>query len=205
MTDDGNPLTPVVVFDEFLAAEELRGLIDFTLSRQADFAESGVLTDNGDNYQDFDTRRSLVLLDLGWYYHLFAERLLYFLPHVLIRLGHPAFEVSELEIQVTGTGNGEFFKAHTDSGSSPVAAREITFVYFFHREPRAFAGGELRIYDTEADGHAADVNGGYHVVHPQQNQVVFFRSDRLHEILPVGVPTGDFYDQRFTVNGWFNR
>lgn len=205
MIDGGQASAPVVVFDEFLVAEEWRGLLDFTLSREPAFTATQVIDNNGEGYMDQASRRSLVLWDLGWYRELFVERLLHFLPHVLIRLDHPEFAVSDVETQLTGTGNGEFFRMHTDSGSGPVATRAITFVYFFHREPRRFAGGELRIHDTELTDRGAVPAGPYQVIYPQQNQVVFFRADCLHEILPVGSPSGEFSDRRFTVNGWFRQ
>ena len=40
---------------------------------------------------------------------------------------------------------------------------------------------------------------------PLQNQVVFFESHCLHEILPVSSPARGFADRRFTVNGWFHQ
>jgi Rps23 Pro-64 3,4-dihydroxylase Tpa1-like proline 4-hydroxylase len=38
-----------------------------------------------------------------------------------------------------------------------------------------------------------------------QNQIVFFPSETLHEVLPVECPSGEFADSRFTVNGWLHR
>jgi len=54
------------------------------------------------------------------------------------------------------------------------------------------------------NGHAAG-NGVWHDISPAQNQVVFFPSDLLHEIMSVRCPSGLFVDRRFTVNGWLHR
>jgi Rps23 Pro-64 3,4-dihydroxylase Tpa1-like proline 4-hydroxylase len=205
MTNHAQPTTPVVVLDEFLVAEEWRGLVDFTLRRTPEFVSTHVIGAGGANQLDYQTRRSVVLFDVGPFAQVFAERLTTFLPHVLTRLRHEGFPVSHIEIQLTGTGNGEFFRRHTDNGSAEVASREITFVYFFHREPRPFSGGELRIYDTVRENGASVASGPHRVIYPMQNQVVFFPSGCLHEILPVGCPTGEFADRRFTINGWFHR
>lgn len=205
MENHAQPSTPVVILDEFLVAEEWRALLEYTFRRTPDFQKTHVIGAGGSNHLDYQTRRSLVLFDVGPFAQVFSERLTTFLPHVLTRLRQPPFPVSHIEIQLTGTGNGEFFRRHTDNGSPDVASREVTFVYFFHREPRPFSGGELRIYDTVTDNGSAHPAGPHRVVYPMQNQAVFFPSGCLHEILPVGCPSGEFCDRRFTVNGWFHR
>lgn len=202
------PLTPVLFFDEFLVASELRALLDYTLARGGDFTGTHVVAADGSGLRDDSYRRSRVLYDLGPFESMFGARLRTFLPHVLARLDYPWFPVRHLEIQLTASNNGEFFRVHTDNGSkqdSSVGQRALTFVYFFHREPRAFSGGEMRLYDTRHDGGSAVAAGPYRIVQPLQNQVVFFDSSSLHEIVPVGCPSGDFADSRFTVNGWFHR
>lgn len=204
MLDTVRPNSRIIVYDEFLVAEEWRDLLDFTLARAPSFGVTNVLT-NGTDHVDFDTRRSVVLFDLEHIRPLFVGRLLAFFPQVLADLDYPWFPVSHVEVQLTGTGDGEFFRAHTDDGSGEVSTRAITFVYFFYREPCAFAGGELRIYDTVWDDDGVHATGPYRSVFPAQNQVVFFPSWYLHEILPVSSPSGRFEDRRFTVNGWLHR
>lgn len=197
--------TPIAIFDEFLVAEEWRHLLDYTLGRTEAFAATQVIGANGESRLDQRYRRSKVLFDLGPYHQLFVDRLLTFLPHVVSSLGDPGFSVSQVEVQLTGTNHQEFFRIHTDNDSSEVSGRRLTFVYFFYREPRGFAGGELRIYDTQRENGQTTAAGPYHVIQPTQNQVVFFPSGCLHEVLPVGAPSGDFADSRFTINGWFHQ
>jgi Rps23 Pro-64 3,4-dihydroxylase Tpa1-like proline 4-hydroxylase len=205
MAKNDQPQTPAAIFDEFLVGQEWRALLDFTLSHAEQFGATEVIGSNGHGRLDQSYRRSRVIFDLGPFHQLFAERLLTFLPHVLLRLSYPAFPVSQMEIQLTGTNNGEYFRVHTDNDHGQVAGRVLTFVYFFYREPRGFDGGALRIYDTARDNGTAARVGPYRDVCPEQNQVVFFDSGCLHEIIPVRCPSGDFADSRFTVNGWFHR
>jgi Rps23 Pro-64 3,4-dihydroxylase Tpa1-like proline 4-hydroxylase len=205
MSSDPLPQTPVVIFDEFLVAQELRELLEFTLTREPCFAHTEVIGGNGEGRRDLDYRRSRVLFDLEGFDRVFSERLKTFMPRILTGLGIGPFDVSQIEIQLTGTNNSEFFRMHTDNDAPPVARRLITFVYFFHREPRAFSGGELRIHDSYRSADRTLASGPYRIVYPQQNQIVFFYSGTLHEILPVGCPTGQFADSRFTVNGWFHQ
>jgi SM-20-related protein len=205
MSSGALPQTPVVIFDEFLVAQELRELIAFTLAREPQFAHTEVIGGNGEGRRDHDYRRSRVLFGLDGFDRVFSDRLMMFMPQIVAGLGMGPFNVSQLEIQLTATNNSEFFRMHTDNDAPQVARRLITFVYFFHREPRAFSGGELRIHDSHRSGERTLASGPYRIVYPHQNQIVFFYSGTLHEILPVGCPTGQFADSRFTVNGWFHQ
>lgn len=196
---------PLVVLDEFLVAQEWAGLLRYTLNRGADFANSGVLDAGGATHTDDSYRRSKVLYDLYDCETMFTDRILTFLPHVLARLHLPPFPISHFEVQLTATNDGQFFKQHSDNGSGALRSRSLTFVYYFFREPKAFRGGALRLYDSQLDQHGKAAPGAYQTVHPMQNQIVLFPSNCLHEVLPVECPSRDFLDSRFTVNGWVHQ
>jgi SM-20-related protein len=205
MEGSGIPQTPIVIFDEFLAAQEWRSLVDYTLSHEPEFTQTQVIGGEGEGRVDHQYRRSRVLYDLGPFHQLFTDRLMTFLPHALARLNFPPFPVSHMEIQLTGTNNSEFFRMHSDNDAGQVTGRTLTFVYFFHREPLGFAGGELKIHDTIRNNGQVTANGVHRLVYPLQNQVILFDSRNLHEIQPVRCDSDEFADSRFTVNGWFHR
>jgi Rps23 Pro-64 3,4-dihydroxylase Tpa1-like proline 4-hydroxylase len=81
----------------------------------------------------------------------------------------------------------------------------ITFIYYFFREPKGFDGGALRVYDSRVDLYGNVTPGDFQTIHPSQNQMIFFPSNSLHEVLPVNCASGDLADSRFTVNGWVHR
>ena len=196
-----------VVLDEFLAPQELNELISYTLQRESEFKSSEVISPSGDTgVIDFSHRRSHVLIDLGRYESLILDRIRGALPRVLDQLGMDEFPISHVEAQVTASNDGDFFGAHSDDSQEAIASRRLTFVYFFHREPRQFAGGELRLHDTKTkdDGNAHQA-GSYQSIVPQQNQIVFFPCSVLHEITPVECPSRVFADSRFTLNGWLHQ
>ena len=126
------------------------------------------------------------------------------LPRVLQKLGRAEFPVSHTEVQITASNHGDFFRWHCDNAQEEIASREITFVYFFHREPKRFHGGELRIYDSLPHNGTYVPTKNYRAIVPRQNQIVFFLSSLAHEITPVECPSEEFGDSRFTVNGWFH-
>jgi Rps23 Pro-64 3,4-dihydroxylase Tpa1-like proline 4-hydroxylase len=92
---------------------------------------------------------------------------------------------------------------HTDAGEK-VKKRSLTYVYYFNRQPRAFRGGDLRVYDDAIRNGKLARADTFHVVEPVHNRIVFFWARTMHEVTRVEVPSHAFADARFTVNGWIN-
>ena len=198
---------PVLVLDEFLAPQELQRLAQYVEARENEFVLSEVIAPGMNaGAVDFEHRKSRVLYDLGEHEAVLSGRILSYLPRILPAIGVEAFPIARVEAQITASNDGDFFRPHEDNGEAALQTRELTFVYFFHREPKAFRGGELRIYDSQpADNAEKSAGSGYRAIVPQQNQIVFFPSHLLHEITPVDCPTRAFLASRFTLNGWFHR
>jgi Rps23 Pro-64 3,4-dihydroxylase Tpa1-like proline 4-hydroxylase len=195
-----------VVLDEFLAPQELEELVSYTLQREAEFQSSELVSPSGEpGMIDHDHRRSRVLMDLGKHEEIILDRIRGVLPRVLDQLGIEQFPVTQVESQITASNDGDFFRAHSDDSEEIIASRRITFVYFFHSEPRPFEGGELRLHDSHREGELQVSSGSYQIVVPQQNQIVFFPCSLLHEITPVECRSRAFADSRFTLNGWLHK
>ena len=195
-----------VALDEFLAPQEFEELMRFTLEHEADFEASEVVSPTSERgVVNYDHRRSRVLTELGPYQDLVLKRIKTVLPDVLQKLGMENFDIAGVEAQITASNDGDYFHFHSDNGSDRVASRHLTFVYFFHREPKAFEGGELRIHDAHLENCAYVSEGSYQTVIPRQNQIVFFPCELLHEITPVKCSTQSFTGSRFTLNGWLRR
>ena len=195
-----------VVLDEFLAPQELEQLMRFALEQEEHFRTSEVISPvNEGGVVDYEHRRSRVLMEVGPFQELVLSRIKAALPEVLEQLDMEEFTIAGEEVQITASNDGDFFRFHSDNGNEGVTSRSLTFVYFFHREPRPFDGGELRIHDAHLEGGQYVSEGSYQVIAPQQNQIVFFPCELLHEITPVKCPSGQFADSRFTLNGWIRR
>jgi Rps23 Pro-64 3,4-dihydroxylase Tpa1-like proline 4-hydroxylase len=195
-----------VVLDEFLTSAELNTLRQYILEQEIRFEISEVLSPGVTaGAVDYERRRSRVLMDLGGHERVIVDRVLTCLPRVLQKWGRDPFPISRIEAQTTASNHGDFFCCHSDNGAEAVATREITFVYFFHLEPKQFSGGELRIYDSRRENDNYVPTANYRTIVPEQNQLVLFASGLSHEITPVDCPSGQFADSRFTVNGWVHR
>jgi len=192
-----------VVLDEFLAPQELEELMRFTREHEPEFSASLVVTPSAESgVVNYEHRRSRVLMDLAQHEDVMLSRIKSVLPMVLDKLGMEEFAISGVEAQVTASNDGDFFHFHSDNGSERVASRHLTFVYFFHREPRQFEGGELRIHDAHLEEGVYVSDDSYQAIVPRQNQIVFFPCELLHEITPVTCASQRFADSRFTLNGW---
>jgi Rps23 Pro-64 3,4-dihydroxylase Tpa1-like proline 4-hydroxylase len=195
-----------VALPEFLTAEELQQVMQFVRKHERDFEVSEVVSPGAKAMGvDYEHRRSRALYDIGPIRTLIADRLRFYLPRVLKKLGHPQFPITDVESQITASNDGDFFRLHNDNAQEPLATREVTFVYFFYREPKPYRGGELVLYDSRFEnGEYIAQRDGATIV-PQQNQLVVFPSSLLHEVRPVQCASQKFHDSRFTVNGWLRR
>ena len=91
---------------------------------------------------------------------------------------------------------GGYYWAHQDNMKN----RKLSFVYFFHPEPRRFSGGDLLLYDADADTAACPFKAFSRIV-PLCNSIVFFPSRAWHQVAPVSCDADDFESGRFVVNG----
>lgn len=204
----GSPLTakgrdPLISeylqLDNFLTSEEHQALLDYVERRQSEFVGTTTFT-GAQNY-----RESVVLYSFPEFEDLIRQRLVAMLPPVLEQLGLPPFNISQIEAQLTAHNDGQFYKVHNDNGSADTATRELTYVYYFYREPKAFTGGELVIYDSKVEHNYYVQADTFKTVEPRNNSIVFFLSRYMHEVLPIQCPSQQFLDSRFTINGWIRR
>ena len=127
------------------------------------------------------------------------------LPDVLARLGMAGLDYRYgIEMSMRVYLGGGFYRAHADSLSTDHRPRVLSFVYFFHRQPRRFSGGDLLLYDTDVDTYAWTCAAFSRIV-PLRNSIVFFPSACWHQVCSVQCETDDFEDGRWAVNGHVSR
>ncbi len=190
-------------FDNVLESDEHARLLDYALAHEPGFEASAVMVSSTESTIDPRYRASGTLMSLDDLVGSLERRLRALIPHARRELGMPWFPVGRTEIQMAVHQLGDFFGAHVDDGNESVSGRRLTCVYYFHRRPKRFSGGELRLYDSvERDGRIERAET-YGSVEPADNSVVCFPSHRFHEVRPVRSDTRSFPDSRFSVNLWF--
>lgn len=191
----------------FLTVENFLGerrdeLVRFALDREESFSAATVI-DSGELVVDERQRRARTIDRLDHVAGLVEDKLREILAPSLARLRMDEFPLGHIEIQMTASGDGDYYRLHHDGDET--STRELSFVYFFHGEPRGYSGGELRLFDSEIiDGRRVPTDRSQ-ILSPRQDLLVLFPSRNEHELLPVRVPTKAFADSRFTVNGWIHR
>lgn len=188
-----------VQIDNFFTKDETGRLLDYVLKNESEFVPTSTSTN------DLDYRRSMIIYSFPEFSQLITKRIKAILPDVFRKVDLEPFPISEIETQLTSHNDGNYYKIHNDNGSTDTATREFTYVYYFYREPKAFSGGELRIYDSKIENNFYVNADTFHTVEPRNNSIVFFLSRYLHEVLPVSCPSRSFADSRFTINGWVRR
>jgi Rps23 Pro-64 3,4-dihydroxylase Tpa1-like proline 4-hydroxylase len=117
--------------------------------------------------------------------------------------GIPPFELAAIETEVCAQRPGSFFARHIDTDTrdaTPDASsdRMISAVFYFPREPLAFSGGELVLYDFTGQVPTATIA-------PRRNRLVAFPSFATHEVTPLAASEDDLASARWSVNCWLHR
>ncbi|MEU3431426.1 2OG-Fe(II) oxygenase [Streptomyces gardneri] len=102
--------------------------------------------------------------------------------------------------------DGDFYGPHQDTSAAYAPRRLLTFVYYLHRTPRPFGGGELRVFDAALPLHT-ETTGAWEERtwrdwEPEHDSIVFFLPTAWHEVRPVVCPGRQHGDSRFAINGW---
>jgi SM-20-related protein len=197
-------MTPHLVQRDFLSVGEQAALLAWALGNEARFAPAGV---GGEGVKP-GVRRSVSLRDLGPLAAVLKARLKDRAAAFVETLQTAPFAVSHVELELVAHNDGAFYSRHKDTSTGDDQAghghRVLSGVYYFHREPKAFSGGCLRLHAIRA--LAGDVPGddGALDVAPDQNTLAVFPSWAPHEVMPVSCPSGAFADSRFAVNCWLH-
>ena len=189
---------PVVIVDGLLGDAEWSALLARVLASEAQFQPSAT------HDARTDYRHSLVLNPPPDLVEPVVRRVRSLTPDVLPELRVQPITVGVVEAQVTASIDGSFFGVHTDADRQTVPKRYLTYVYYFNRQPKAFSGGELRVYDDVLRNGKLARGETFQVIEPLHNRLVLFWARTMHEVMPVRMPSGAFGDARFTVNGWVN-
>ena len=135
------------------------------------------------------------------------------LPEIMAAAGYRGPEPRSLEFEITASGDGAHFAPHVDIpigagrrtlGKEKGEDRIISSVYYFHREPKGFSGGALRLYPFGSDSSQASDDGSV-AFEPVQNSLLVFPSFARHSVEPVRCPSSEFGDYRFGLNCFFCR
>lgn len=203
------PLPPVAQIRDFLPQDEHSALLEWVLGNEPLFRPAklaqGVLAP--------DVRISLTTRKFGQLAERLKERMLDVLPSLEAEIGK--VDATSAELELAAHGDGAFYAQHVDMrygegrdlGRGEFGEdRVLSAVYYFHREPKHFSGGALRLYRFNIrPGSEPASPDDYVDIEPLQNSLVAFAPWATHEVRPVVCPSNAFADYRFALNCWFCR
>ena len=197
----GSPV-PVIIVDDFLGGAVAKQLFQYAVTRESGLRPSKVaLGDRG--IIDESRRVSKVNSDVEEAMLLIEPAIRQAVDEAIPKLGLVNVESYLLEPELTWCGDGGFFKLHTDTLYRDRSAnqRVMTVVYYFNKEPKAFTGGELRLYGVGADANSSPQRE----IEPRFDRAVFFPAWFPHEVLPVRCSSPAFADGRFAISCWVRK
>jgi len=187
---------PYIRIPGFLSEEENRAVFDYAMRKRPDYAASKVDTDVKGH------RKSQVILRVEGLDFDFDGRVREIVTDALDYFKMPVPTATKLETQLSTHNEGGFYRIHNDNGTPRTATRVLTYVYYFHREPIAYKGGQIRLYDTRFESRTSRPAETFIQIQPENNMLLLFPSRVMHEVLPTYCASGEFADGRFTLNGW---
>lgn len=192
---------PHHIIDDFLPGELNRALLNHAIAATR-FAPGRVVT-RGELKLEPSLRKGMLSEDrLEPFLPQLRAALLDAFPAICDALGIPRFAHPGIEYRLVAHGDGDFFAPHHDvlTGAARADAkgdRVITAVYYFHRLPRNFTGGELMLHPWMSRPAVT--------IEPQNNRLAAFPSLLIHEVKAVNVPGQAFEDSRFSVTFWYTK
>ena len=127
----------------------------------------------------------------------FEPRLRRLVANALPRLGMADLGERHFNVRASVYPAGGFFAAHSDrrQAMGEYEARPINCLYYLHRQPKPFRGGDLLLHDGE-------VANTFTRIEPLDNSIVLFPSRCVHEVTLVECDPTDFGAGRFSVNSY---
>lgn len=192
---------PFVIIRNALPPDLHASLLPFVLAtKPEDFAPSLV----GMNTYRPEFRTSLCVEHADSLLAAFVDHVTPMFGALPERLALPPFEIVYVERRMRAYRDGHFFDVHADDKNEATRGRLVSYVYFFHREPRAYSGGDLILFDTDIDEQKPSMTSFTRIV-PRDNMLLLFPSAYFHAVVPVRCASGDIADSRFVINGHIRR
>ena len=188
---------PHRIFPGWLGETESESLLAYALAAESRFVPTK-LNDHGTEYLDRIVRQSRVLRDLGDFADPLRKKALALQSGLETAFDMTHTPPNSTQIELAAHGDGAFYRPHTDTftGDEYMSGgrRRLSMVYYFHRLPRRFTGGRLRLFDL----------GGNQTIdlEPTHDSLLVFPAAARHEVETISCPAGDFADGRFSVNIW---
>lgn len=201
MTAPFAAIPPHMVLQDAFDLTLVEKLLAYVAMREGDFFDTGI---GRNGTVDNTIRRSRKIREFGPLRDAVEAAFRAAVPQAVRALGLAPFELASLSLELAAHGDGDFYRRHIDTFVGEHRQnndRVLTGVYYFHNQPKAFEGGELRLYSLLP----VDKGGSYVDIEPAHNSLLLFPAWAPHEVRAISCPNGAFAQSRFAINCWYNR
>ena len=113
-------------------------------------------------------------------------------PMIEHKLGVPKLRWPHTTGSCIAYNDGDFVVTHQDYMRSVFGDRLLGCLYYFHSQPKKFAGGEFVLYQ----------DGQKFTIEPESGSLIIFPAHLEHEVQEISVPSTRFEDGRFVLAGF---
>ena len=200
-TTDLKP-APFATFEHFLTKDEQAYFWQKAMTAECAFEKAGIGL-NDEKIVDCNQRDTNVLF-LDEKDTKFVRKKIRVIANELFKhFNMPLRKIKKIEVKMTTHGQGGFFKIHHD-GFSEIkgSTRCLSWVYYFHAMPKKYEGGDLILFDSDANQEEHEFSPVRYTRYiPENNQIIFFPSWFYHGVTPVDLLTPGFSSGRFAIAG----
>lgn len=190
---------PFAYIENFLPRAEHERMCAIAMSLAADFA-GGRVGPPEDRRIDETHRRGLAIeqVDGDKLGTTLVPRCLALLPSIRQRLRlNPRSPERAVGVSLAAYPHGGFAGPHCDTGPRPYPRLQLHCVYFFHRHPPAFSGGDLLLYDTDVETGDYD-RFAFSRIAPASNSLLVLPTSCYHEVAQVTSRSNALADARLS-------
>ena len=189
---------PFVRVENFLPRTEQERVLAIALSLAPRFRKARL--GRGEHRRVNESkRRGLAIESVGCeaLHGLLAPRIAPLLSSIQerLRLGPKAPRFTQLAL--AAYPHGGFGVAHSDGGPRAYPQLRLNAVYFFHRQPLAFAGGDLLLYDTDIE-NGTPSRFAFSRIAPTSNSLVLLPPSYFHAVTQVASRSRALHDARLS-------
>ncbi len=194
---------PFTIINSFLSTQEREYFWHKATAKNAAYKHAGVSKDN-DFIMDRSGRKTDVLKLDEQEKHTIRGKVSALVEPMCTRFGLPLQKIKMIEVKITAHREGGFFKIHQDGFQNcpENGTRFLSWVYYFHAQPKPYQGGDLVLFDSTCDPSHHICNPlNYTRYTPADNQLIIFPSWFYHGVTPVKRLQESPYASRFAVAG----
>lgn len=128
-----------------------------------------------------------------------SKRIIKLLPELFTALDVMPFPVSDIPFNFINGLNGHMGLPHTDESGGRF---KISLLYYINKVPKAFRGGALEFYETDATSQSGHSEKAFAKIEHEDNLLIAFPSHLYHGVSEVQLDSDKFEDGRFVVVGF---